>query len=224
MALGVRATTPDGDGPFAWTTVTPTGDAAPVGAHRSWAVPSALLGASTASTIVGGVSDGAIDLAGEALLHDGSAIGGGGIEPPVTDPATFTTVDLAGDDPVTVVGTILDPASGLDELSERPRGFELWPRRTAPHGRRPWVGSSAPGHRAAVRAGPPPPGPLRAAGRHLDVGGDPARAGLRAARGMARRVEGRRAVGIDPGVDPGHRRPGAGRTRGDVGPAPLGAA
>jgi Mg-chelatase subunit ChlD len=125
VAIGVRAT--DGaDDAFGWATVTPTGDAVPMGARQAWDLPDALVGGlDVASVALGGVSDGAIDPAGELLLHDGAAIGGGTMTLPVTDPVTATTVDLAGDDPVPVAGIVIDPASGLDSLSQKPRGFEL---------------------------------------------------------------------------------------------------
>lgn len=127
VAVGVRAGLLGDEGTFGWTTVTPTGDASPVDPHRWWAVPDALLGGlDVASVMVGGVSDGAIDPAGELLLHDGMAIGGGSLTLPVTDPVTATTVDLAGDVPVPVVGIIIDPASAPETLTERPRDFELW--------------------------------------------------------------------------------------------------
>lgn len=132
VAIGVRAST-SGDSTLgadpvaAVATVTPTGDAPPVGAHQAWDVPSGMLGGlDVASVAVGGVSDGMIDPAAEILLHDGQSIGGGGMALPVTDPPTPTTADLAGDDPLPVVGVIIDPASGLDSLSQKPRGFELW--------------------------------------------------------------------------------------------------
>jgi len=127
VAVGLRAAAPGSDGAFAWTTVTPTGDAVPVEAHPWWDVPGPLLGGlDVASVVLGGVLDGAIDPAGEALLHDGAAIGGGGLALPVTDPMTPTTVDLAGDAPVPVVGIVIDPASSLDALGAKPRDFELW--------------------------------------------------------------------------------------------------
>lgn len=127
VAIGVRASTPGADPVSAITTLTPTGDALPVGAHQAWDVPDRLLGGlDVASVAIGGVPEGSMDPVAEAQLHDGQAIGGGGMALPVTDPPTPTTVDLAGDDPLPVVGVIIDPASGLDALSRKPRNFELW--------------------------------------------------------------------------------------------------
>jgi Mg-chelatase subunit ChlD len=127
VAIGVRATGADTDPVSATITLTPTGDAVPVGGYLAWDVPDSFLGGlDVASAVLGGVSDGSIDPVAEAMLHDGQSIGGGGMALPVTDPPTPTTVDLAGEDAQPVVGVIIDPASGLDALSRKPRGFELW--------------------------------------------------------------------------------------------------
>ncbi len=127
VAVGLRAAAPGDEGAFAWTTVTPTGDAAPVDPRPWWDLPEPLLGGlDVASVVLGGVSDGSIDPSAEVILHDGTAIGGGGLALPVTDPVTATTVDLAGDVPVPVVGIIIDPSSTQDALGEKPRDFELW--------------------------------------------------------------------------------------------------
>lgn len=127
VAVAVRVTPADGTAALAWSPVTPTGEAGPVGGHRAWAIPDPLLGGlDVASVALGGVSDGSIDPVGEVTLHDGMAIGGGSLTLPVTDPVTGTTVDLAGDAAIPVAGIVIDPASGLDSLSYKPRGFELW--------------------------------------------------------------------------------------------------
>ncbi len=97
-----------------------------VGAYQGWPVPEGLLGGlDVASLAMGGSPTGSVDLAGEMQLHDGTTRVDLGF---VTDAAALPvtlTVDLAGDDPVPVVGTILDPLAREASLAATPRDFEL---------------------------------------------------------------------------------------------------
>ena len=59
-----------------------------------------------------------------ALLHDGVSPAGGGFATYVELPQDLT-VDLAGEEPVLVAGTILDPQAGDGKLDDQLRAFEL---------------------------------------------------------------------------------------------------
>ena len=122
----MRASTPGAEPVTATTALTATGDAPPVGAYQAWDVPDAMLGGlDVASVALGGVSDGSIDPVAEVAAPRRHGHRWRGSHAAGLDPATPTTVDLAGDDAVPVVGVIIDPASGLDTLSRKPRGFEV---------------------------------------------------------------------------------------------------
>jgi hypothetical protein len=126
VAVAVRATPEHGPPASTVLEVVPRRDAVAVGPGQVWSLPATMLGGlDVAATALGGMPAGTVDSAGEAALHDGLAVGGMGLTVGVTDPPTPITVDLAGETAVPVTGIVINPASGLDKLSEKPRGFEL---------------------------------------------------------------------------------------------------
>src|SRR5690606_1043229 len=118
----------DGDGAQAttWTEVVPRQDAPPVGPVMAWPVPDALLGGLDAASLgLGGLSPGG-DWRAD-MLHDGLIIAGTGLSryPALAGEPMTVDVDLAGDDPVPVAGTIIHPLGGAGTFGARPRAFEL---------------------------------------------------------------------------------------------------
>ena len=106
--------------------VTPARDVPAVGAVQAWPVPDALLGGlDVASIAAGAMPAGDIDAAQEALLHDGATRIDMGFSADASGLPITLTVDLAGDEPVPVVGTILDPLARDASLAGTPRDFEL---------------------------------------------------------------------------------------------------
>ena len=124
VRLTVRAR--DGAGQVtAYVEVTPRGDAAPVEPFAGGGLPPELLGGlDVAAAGLGATPLVSVDPAGEAALHDGVAPLGSGLDVLAAAPLTLT-VDLAGDVPVPVVGTILDPLAGSGVVAGTVRGFEL---------------------------------------------------------------------------------------------------
>jgi hypothetical protein len=109
----------------AFSEVTPRPDAPLVEPFRWWSVPDDLLGGlDVASTGLGAVPLVSIDPVAEALLHDGIVALGSGMVANVVPPLTLT-VDLAGDEPVPVAGTILDPTAGPGGIASTVRTFDL---------------------------------------------------------------------------------------------------
>ena len=110
----------------AWTEVTPARGVPPVGAVQAWPVPDSLLGGlDVASLAAGAMPLGDVDAAQEALLHDGATRIDMGFSADASRLPVTLTVDLAGDEPVPVVGTILDPLARDASLAGAPREFEL---------------------------------------------------------------------------------------------------
>ncbi len=124
----VRVTVRARDGTGQATTfaeVTPRAGAALVAPVRSWPIPDELLGGlDAAATGLGAVPLVSIDPTAEAALHDGVIALGGGMDLLLPPPVTLS-VDLAGEDPVPVAGTILDPSAGPGVVAGTPRDFEL---------------------------------------------------------------------------------------------------
>ena len=126
VRVTLRARGPDGGQRTAWVDVTPRRDALPVEPFRAWIVPDALLGGlDVASPALGASVIPTLDPQAEAELHDGFAPSDGGLDGPVSSLPLALTVDLAGDEPVPVAGTILHPLSGDPSLGDSPRRFEL---------------------------------------------------------------------------------------------------
>ena len=126
VRMTVRARDAEGAQVTAAADVTPDRDVPPVGAHQGWPLPEGLLGGlDVASLAAGGSPSGSVDQAGEIQLHDGTTRIGLGFVVAATELPITLTVDLAGDDPVPVVGTILDPLARDASLAGTPRDFEL---------------------------------------------------------------------------------------------------
>ncbi len=126
VRVTIRARTSDGSTATTWTGIVPRQDAPAIAARAWWPLPDALLGGlDVASLALGGAPIDAGSRGGE--LHDGVVIAGTGRTqyfPPGEGPVVFD-VDLAGDDPVPIAGTIIDPLGGAGTFGGRPRAFQL---------------------------------------------------------------------------------------------------
>ncbi len=126
VRVTIRARDPEGAQVTGSAELTPARDVPPVGAEQAWPVPDAFLGGLDVASIAAGAAPaGDIDAAGEALLHDGATRIDMGFSAAASQLPITLTVDLAGDDPVPVVGTILDPLARDASLAGTPRDFEL---------------------------------------------------------------------------------------------------
>jgi Mg-chelatase subunit ChlD len=126
--LPVRLTVRASDGARAATTdveLTPRVNGELVAPVRDWTLPPELLGGLDAAAAgLGAAPVVSIDPVAEAALHDGVVALGGGMDVSATLPLTLT-VDLAGDEPVPVTGTILDPSAADGSAAGTVRTFEL---------------------------------------------------------------------------------------------------
>jgi hypothetical protein len=129
VRITVRARDAAGAQQTAAVEIVPTQDAPAVDPYQAWSVPAPMLGGlDVASLALGAVPMAATDAEAEAeaKLHDGVTPSGTGFYAyPETKPHTLT-VDLAGDQPIPIVGTVLNPQSTGSAVREMPRGFELW--------------------------------------------------------------------------------------------------
>ncbi|MEX1336167.1 MAG: VWA domain-containing protein [Candidatus Limnocylindrales bacterium] len=101
-------------------------DAPAVGTTTGWDVPAALLGGLDVASIgVGGVSAGTVSPDREPFLHDGVTPEGAGFGVNVSAYPLELVVDLAGDEPVSVRGTVLDPLARGFQPRQVPDEFEL---------------------------------------------------------------------------------------------------
>jgi len=93
---------------------------------QAWTVPDALLGGlDVASTALGGSPVAPLDPGREAQLYDGVTPSGGGYRASFEGQPILLTVDLAGEAPVPVAGTILNPLAGRTSQASVPRDFAL---------------------------------------------------------------------------------------------------
>lgn len=126
VRLTVRVRSADGRQATAHADLAPSRDALPVEPVRSWSIPDELLGGLDAASLgLGAVPLVSLDADGEARLHDGFAATDWGLSWPVGGLPLSLTVDLAGDAPVPVAGTILHLLSEDLSLGAGPRGVEL---------------------------------------------------------------------------------------------------
>jgi len=103
-----------------------TPDAPAVAPHLGWSVPDAVLGGlNVASLALGGVPAGTVHPDREPFLFDGVTPAGGGFGVSVDSFPAELIVDLAGEQPVPVAGTIINPLARGSSLSEVPRSFEF---------------------------------------------------------------------------------------------------
>ena len=122
----VRARDAAGAQATAFVEMTPGRDTAPVAPYQAWGVPDALLGGlNVASLALGGAPVPAYDPTYEAYLYDDVTPSGSGFYTAFDGTPVTLTSDLAGDDPVPVAGTIIDPLAAGGFLTETPRDFEL---------------------------------------------------------------------------------------------------
>jgi von Willebrand factor type A domain len=127
VRISVRARDATGAQAIGHVEVTPGAVVAPVNPRQLWSVPTALLGGlDVAATALGAQAVPTYDPDEEAQLYDGLTPAGAGFETGIPSlPVTLTT-DLAGDDPVPVVGMILNPQAAGADISYAPKDVELW--------------------------------------------------------------------------------------------------
>ena len=126
VRVAVRAATPDGAQATATADVEPSREALPSEQVRAWPVPDKLLGGlDVASLALGATPIPSLDLMGEERLHDGLVATDWGLSYPIGSLPVTLTVDLAGDEPVPVAGTIIQPFSEDPTLGDAARDFEL---------------------------------------------------------------------------------------------------
>ena len=128
VRVTVRARDIDGRAATASLDVSPDRDAPAVAPEQAWALPQELLGGlDVAAASLGAAPVSPRDEALELQLHDGTAHSGIGWyrnRGTWTLPETLT-VDLAGDAPVPIAGTIFNPQASLGYGSQVPRRFAL---------------------------------------------------------------------------------------------------
>lgn len=127
VAVTVRAADAAGAQATAATTIEVSRTAPAVDPTRIPPLPEALYGGlDVASTAAGGVPVPSIASAEqEALLHDGLAMTGSGFSAIFRNAPLELTVDLAGDEPVSVAGLVVNPLGGDGSVGARPRDIEL---------------------------------------------------------------------------------------------------
>lgn len=127
VRLTARVRAPDGAQQTVGVDITPRRDAPPIRPAPVWSVPDSLLGGlDVAALALGAQPAGTIDPESEARLHDGIAPAGGGFaEALPSDFPIELTVDLAGDDPLPIVGVVLNPLAGSAAYNEIVRDFEI---------------------------------------------------------------------------------------------------
>lgn len=126
VRLTVRARTADGRQATVQADLEPSRDALPAEPVQAWSIPDELLGGlDAASLALGAVPLVSLDAEGEDHLHDGFAATDWGLSWPIGGLPLGMTVELAGEEPVPVAGTILHLLSEDLSLGEGPRGVEL---------------------------------------------------------------------------------------------------
>jgi Mg-chelatase subunit ChlD len=107
--------------------LTPGAVVAPVHPFQAWSVPPQLLGGlDVAATALGAQPVPTYDPDAEALLYDGITPAGAGFSTSIPALPITLTSDLAGDDPVSVAGMILNPQAAGADIEEAPKQVELW--------------------------------------------------------------------------------------------------
>ena len=126
VRVSVRARGAAGAQATASADLEPSREAPPIDQVRAWSIPGTLLGGlDVASLALGAVPIPSLDLERENLLHDGFAASDWGLSWPIGGLPVTLTMELAGDEPVPVAGTILHPLSEDLALGDAVRGFEL---------------------------------------------------------------------------------------------------
>jgi Mg-chelatase subunit ChlD len=124
VRITVHATGSDGGQGSAWTELVPRQDTQPLDRETWWPVPDALLGGLDAASLALGAQAVTEHFRGEEA-HDGLIVAGTGLSTSFPNGPVVVDVDLAGDAPVPVAGTIIDPLGGAGTFGGRPRAFEL---------------------------------------------------------------------------------------------------
>jgi hypothetical protein len=125
LSFRVRVADGTADG-VASVDVVASRDALPVAPRRAWSVPDALLGGlDLASPALGADLHPSVDPDGEAALHDGLSPDDGGLARPIRGLPLTLTVDLAGETPIPVAGTIINVLSADPTFGDSPARFEL---------------------------------------------------------------------------------------------------
>ncbi|HKZ92499.1 MAG TPA: hypothetical protein VJZ50_10190, partial [Candidatus Limnocylindrales bacterium] len=126
VRVSVRARGAAGTQATASADFEPSREALPIDQVRAWSIPDTLLGGlDVASLALGAVPIPSLDLERENLLHDGFVASDWGLSWPIGGLPVTLTMELAGDEPVPVAGTILHPLSEDLSLGDAVRGFEL---------------------------------------------------------------------------------------------------
>jgi hypothetical protein len=126
VRLTVRAHDEAGSAATAFVEVTPDGAARPITEAAVVPIPEAILGGLDVSALAfGGAPVAPLDPTAEAQPHDRMVSGDSGLVVQAAELPVVLTLDLAGDDPVPVAGTILNPLSRGNRPSDVPRAFTL---------------------------------------------------------------------------------------------------
>jgi len=126
VQVSVSASTAEGSRRSASAVMDASRDAPAVGSHLTWPVPDALLGGlNVAGLALGGQALGLVDGDREPFLFDDVTPTGAGFVKGSRELPVDFVVDLAGDSPVPVRGTILNPLAQSSRLDQTPRRFEL---------------------------------------------------------------------------------------------------
>lgn len=126
VRVSLAGRTPDGGLRTASARLMASPDAVAVSPSLGWTVPEPLLGGlNVASLALGALPGGDVDAKREQFLFDGVTPAGAGFGAPVPTLPAELVVDLTGEVPVPVAGTIIDPLARSFSLAEMPRDFEL---------------------------------------------------------------------------------------------------
>jgi hypothetical protein len=126
VRVSLRAWAPDGREATASMDLMASADPPPVGSVPGWGLPPELLGGlNVAATALGAAPHGTIDVERELHLYDGVTPSGGGFALSLQELPVELGVDLASDEPLPIVGTVINPSGRAGRLGERPHAFEL---------------------------------------------------------------------------------------------------
>lgn len=126
VRISVRVRDANGAQVTGATEVATDGTIEPVDPRPGWTIPNALLGGlDVASIALGGSPVDPRDPEREAQLYDWVTPSGSGFRTSFEGEPVLLTVDLAGDAPVPIAGTILNPRAARTSQASVPRAFTL---------------------------------------------------------------------------------------------------